>query len=136
MSGASALDHGSPVASAWLDLPRGWLFEHIPDAVLVADVASGRIELANPAADRLFGFSAVGESVDQVAPGLLESAAWRSLLSEPTSAEPGRASVELSEVSLSRLDSRSGDLPSPGSGPLTGLLIFALLVGGPAAWPQ
>ena len=42
-------------AAGWLDLDAGWLFNTIRDAVVVADAASGRIGLANPAAAELFG---------------------------------------------------------------------------------
>ncbi len=42
----------------------GWLFEHVHDAVIAADVESGTIVLWNPAAERLFGLEA-GEAVGQ-----------------------------------------------------------------------
>lgn len=52
----TASDLASP--DDWLNLGAGWLFTSIRDAVIVADAASGRIELWNPAATRLLGFEA------------------------------------------------------------------------------
>jgi two-component system sensor kinase FixL len=55
----------SPVRPPELDL--GELFVHTRDAVVVGDVLSGRIVLWNPAAERLFGYTAaeaIGQSID------------------------------------------------------------------------
>src|SRR5437762_8357368 len=56
------------------DLGIGRLFEHVRDAVVVADASSGRIVLWNPAAERLFGYStaeALGLSVEALVPAHL-----------------------------------------------------------------
>ncbi len=57
------------------DLGIGRLFEHVRDAVVVADAASGNIVLWNPAAERLFGYSvaeAAGLSVEVLVPPQLK----------------------------------------------------------------
>jgi len=57
------------------DLGIGRLFEHVRDAVVVADAASGRIVLWNPAAEHMFGYApaeAVGLSVDALVPDHLK----------------------------------------------------------------
>jgi PAS domain S-box-containing protein len=41
------------------DLGIGRLFEHVRDAVVVADASNGQVVLWNPAAERMFGYSAV-----------------------------------------------------------------------------
>src|SRR6266566_2629064 len=41
------------------DLNLGQLFDRVLDAVVVAELATGRIVLWNPAAERLFGYAAV-----------------------------------------------------------------------------
>ena len=38
------------------DVGIGRLFEHVRDAVVVADAASGQIVLWNPAAEKMFGY--------------------------------------------------------------------------------
>src|SRR5437879_1534501 len=55
LTNAADLDPG-PSPDGWLDLGPGWLFASIRDAVVVADAASGRIALWNPAATQLLGF--------------------------------------------------------------------------------
>jgi PAS domain S-box-containing protein len=53
------------------DLGIGRLFEHVRDAVVVADTGSGRIVLWNPAAELMFGYSAaeaVGMLVEALVP--------------------------------------------------------------------
>ncbi|MEW6635417.1 MAG: PAS domain S-box protein [Actinomycetota bacterium] len=53
------------------DLGIGQLFDRVRDAVIVAEAASGRIVLWNPAASRVFGWSAseaVGMSVEELVP--------------------------------------------------------------------
>jgi PAS domain S-box-containing protein len=58
------------------DLGIGRLFEHVRDAVVVADAASGQIVLWNPAAEKLFGYSvteAAGLSVEALVPEHLKS---------------------------------------------------------------
>jgi PAS domain S-box-containing protein len=53
------------------DLGIGRLFEHVRDAVVVADARNGEIVLWNPAAERMFGYSpeeAVGLSVEMLVP--------------------------------------------------------------------
>src|SRR5262249_46402482 len=55
----------------------GRLFERVPDAVVVADPATGRIALWNPAAERLFGYSAAQAyqmSVESLVPEPLRAA--------------------------------------------------------------
>jgi PAS domain S-box-containing protein len=54
------------------DLGIGRLFRQIRDAVVVAEVATGRIVLWNPAAERLFGYAArqlVGQPVARLRRG-------------------------------------------------------------------
>jgi PAS domain S-box-containing protein len=51
-------DDDSAASAAWLDLSPGWLFDSIRDAVVVADAATARILLWNPAATELFGYTA------------------------------------------------------------------------------
>jgi PAS domain S-box-containing protein len=58
------------------DLGIGRLFEHVRDAVVVADASSGYIVLWNPAAEKMFGYSAreaAGLSVDVLVPDHLKA---------------------------------------------------------------
>jgi PAS domain S-box-containing protein len=58
------------------DLGIGRLFEHVRDAVVVANAASGRIVLWNPAAEQMFGYSlqeAVGMPVEALVPASLKA---------------------------------------------------------------
>src|ERR1700682_3000373 len=69
--------HASP--DGWLDLGPGWLFASIRDAVIVADAASGRIALWNPAATDLLGFEAdevVGLALGELINDLHETRQW------------------------------------------------------------
>src|SRR5206468_12882440 len=71
-AGYRAEPMGSALSPA--DLGIGRLFEAVRDAVVVADVSSGRIVLWNPAAERLFGYStaeALGLSVEALVPAHL-----------------------------------------------------------------
>jgi PAS domain S-box-containing protein len=57
------------------DLGIGRLFEHVRDAVVVADAATGRIVLWNPGAEKIFGYSAeetAGLSVEVLVPAHLK----------------------------------------------------------------
>ena len=47
------------------DLGVRGLFAQMPEGAIVAEVASGRVVLWNPAAERLFGYSA-GQAVGQL----------------------------------------------------------------------
>jgi PAS domain S-box-containing protein len=58
------------------DLGIGRLFERVRDAVVVADASSGNIVLWNPAAEKMFGYSApeaAGLSVDVLVPDHLKT---------------------------------------------------------------
>jgi PAS domain S-box-containing protein len=69
------VDRSSPGALSPGDLGIGRLFEHVRDAVVVADAASGRIVLWNPAAEQMFGYSAVeavGLAVEVLVPDHLK----------------------------------------------------------------
>jgi PAS domain S-box-containing protein len=58
------------------DLGIGRLFHHVRDAVVVADASTGQIVLWNPAAERMFGYSAVeavGLPVEMLVPQQLKS---------------------------------------------------------------
>ena len=60
--------------SSWLELGKGWLFEHVRDAVAVIDLPDGTIRLWNPAAERLFGYrfaDVLGTRIEQLVPGIL-----------------------------------------------------------------
>jgi PAS domain len=92
----------------WLDLPPHWLFDHLPDAILLVDLASARVRLANPAAARLFGYAPAGEPIGQLVPGLVDAPAWQHLVRDHPA---GDARVWLApatglSVSLSCLDAR------------------------------
>ncbi len=53
------------------DLDVGVLFDRLLDAVVIARLSTGRIELWNPAAEKLFGFSAleaIGQSIEILMP--------------------------------------------------------------------
>ena len=57
------------------DLGIGRLFEHVRDAVVVADAANGQIVLWNPAAEKMFGYSAaeaIGVLVEVLVPTQLK----------------------------------------------------------------
>jgi PAS domain S-box-containing protein len=59
-------EHPSP-----LDLGLGHLFQHTREAIVVGELATGRITLWNPAAERLFGYSAaevVGQPIEMLMP--------------------------------------------------------------------
>src|SRR6266567_4921916 len=70
----SELLHSQPNAqspSRASDLNLGQLFDRVLDAVVVAELATGRIVLWNPAAERLFGYAAVeaiGKSIEILMP--------------------------------------------------------------------
>src|SRR5882762_2649350 len=56
------------------DLDVGVLFDRLLDAVIVARLSTGRIELWNPAAEKLFGFSAEeakGQSIEIIMPAAI-----------------------------------------------------------------
>jgi PAS domain S-box-containing protein len=58
------------------DLGIGRLFEHVRDAVVVADAATGQIVLWNPGAEKLFGYSrteATGMQVETLVPAHLKA---------------------------------------------------------------
>jgi PAS domain S-box-containing protein len=62
---------GPPVSIRPEDLGIGQLFELVPDAVIVADAATDQIVLWNPAAERMFGWTAAeaeGQPVDLIVP--------------------------------------------------------------------
>jgi PAS domain S-box-containing protein len=66
----TALPEGVMNATA-TDLDVGVLFDRLLDAVVVARLSTGRIELWNPAAEKLFGFSAheaIGQSIEIIMP--------------------------------------------------------------------
>jgi PAS domain S-box-containing protein len=78
LSNASDLDP-CPSPDGWLDLGPGWLFASIRDAVIVADAASGRIALWNPAATQLLGFEAheiVGLALGDLIHDIHETLQW------------------------------------------------------------
>src|SRR5690242_16367025 len=69
--------HVSP--DGWLDLGPGWLFASIRDAVIVADAATGRIALWNPAATHLLGFEpdeVVGLGLGELIHDVCETRQW------------------------------------------------------------
>ncbi|MBV9894983.1 MAG: PAS domain S-box protein [Chloroflexi bacterium] len=106
-------------AARWLDLDPGWLFDSIRDAVVVADAATTRIVLWNPAAAELFGYSASEAQqlgLSDVVDDLLATPQWSATL-EGSSI---RQTVELFgrqkhghevyvELTLSRLQSAASD---------------------------
>jgi PAS domain S-box-containing protein len=58
------------------DLGIGRLFEHVRDAVVVADASNGQVVLWNPAAEKMFGYStaeAAGLLVEELVPLQLKS---------------------------------------------------------------
>jgi len=70
---STALTEGVTNAAA-PDLDVGVLFDRLLDAVIVARLSSGRIELWNPAAEKLFGFSAEeakGQSIEIIMPAAI-----------------------------------------------------------------
>src|SRR3979490_2463988 len=78
MHNSSELDL-RPSPDGWLDLGPGWLFASIRDAVVVADAATGRIALWNPAATHLLGFEAeevVGLVLSDLIHDLQETRQW------------------------------------------------------------
>jgi PAS domain S-box-containing protein len=65
---SSATAQSAPGAS---DLDMGSLFDRVLDAVVVADLTTGRIVLWNPAAEKLFGYAAeeaIGKSIEILMP--------------------------------------------------------------------
>ena len=71
------------------DLGIGQLFEHTRDAVAVADAATGRIVLWNPAAEAMFGYTAheaLGMSVSALVPRRLKA---RHPLTTPATEDTG-----------------------------------------------
>src|SRR6266568_4003516 len=70
---STALTEGVTNAAA-TDLDVGVLFDRLLDAVIVARLSTGRIELWNPAAEKLFGFSAheaIGQSIEIIMPAAI-----------------------------------------------------------------
>src|SRR5216684_5463611 len=71
-SGSADVASSAQVASGnATDLDVGVLFDRLLDAVVVARLSTGRIELWNPAAEKLFGFSAleaIGQSIEILMP--------------------------------------------------------------------
>ena len=66
------------------DVGIGLLFTHIGDAVIAAEAESGRVVLWNPAAERIFGYrpdEVLGQSIDDLLPGLRETPRWAAPLS-------------------------------------------------------
>jgi PAS domain S-box-containing protein len=58
------------------DLGIGRLFEHVRDAVIVADARTGQVVLWNPAAEKMFGYSAgeaAGLLIEELVPPQLKS---------------------------------------------------------------
>jgi len=85
-------------SEAWLDLGSGWLFEHIRDAVLVADAESATLLLWNPAAEQLFGYGrdeVVGRGVTQILPDLDDQGTWLELLGAAASTGERSHATEL-----------------------------------------
>src|SRR5438093_1409559 len=69
----TALSEGVMSVTA-TDLDVGVLFDRLLDAVIVARLSTGRIELWNPAAEKLFGFSAQearGQSIEIIMPAAI-----------------------------------------------------------------
>ncbi|MCA1648358.1 MAG: PAS domain S-box protein [Chloroflexi bacterium] len=111
-----ASDSDVPTRTAgWLDLGPGWLFESIRDAVVVAEVESGRIALFNPVATELFGYAAdevLGVALSDLIEGLHQTPEWVATVANGS----GRQTVELLarpkggnevwvELTLSRVES-------------------------------
>lgn len=67
---------GSLAALSPADLGIGRLFEHVRDAVVVADAATGRVVLWNPAAEKMFGYSVADAAsllVEELVPAQLKA---------------------------------------------------------------
>ena len=67
------------------DLGIGRLFEHVRDAVVVADASNGQVVLWNPAAEKMFGYStaeAAGLLVEELVPLQLISQKYRQGVAE------------------------------------------------------
>jgi PAS domain S-box-containing protein len=101
----------------WLDLDPGWLFDSIRDAVVVADAATARVVLWNPAATELFGYTnaeALQLALSDVVDDLLATPQW----SATVDGSSARQTIELFarrkagdevcvELTLSRLQTAS-----------------------------
>jgi PAS domain S-box-containing protein len=84
--------HPQAPSPSWLDLGDGWLFASIRDAVVVTDVATGRIVLWNPGAMRVFGFPAdhmLGNLLADYVIDLQETPQWRAACAADGSSAAG-----------------------------------------------
>ena len=99
------------------DLGLGPLFVHSRDAVVVGNVASGRIALWNPAAERLFGWTAeqaIGKPIDLIIPAaIVRLHQLGAMLDRVTGQRIERYGVEASDVGLtaSEPDAVAGGTP-------------------------
>jgi PAS domain S-box-containing protein len=102
-------------SEAWLDFDSGWLFTSMRDAIVVAEAATARIVLWNPAATELFGLGpeeALQLSLADLVTDVQETPQWAAA----RATDPTRQTVELFarrtsgpdvcvELTLSRLES-------------------------------